>query len=384
MRAGETVASWLFYAHNGLAEPALAEVFEACRGRNAVEPSFTRDDRAPIGPAPAVFAGREISVDAAGERTWDVVLATDNQRGERVPRGLRVRLPHGAAYGIHGYGIVSLGRCDLFVATSEAHRGFLERNRGLSGAETPVVVGGHPRLDRLWRERRDRDSVLQELGLDRGRPTVAISSHWTRDGNLRRLGAALPRAVLAALPEANVVQTGHPNLWQRVQYDIADPRSSLVSRALRRIRRELAPFDYDALFRDLGALAAAHARFRLVGPDRTFDALAAADVLVSDLSSLTVEFTLFDRPIVLHYPPGLEPYDRELGAAYLGASCPFRELDEAGPALHTALSEPAARRQERARLRDLCLDYRGCAGGRIVDLVLEARTEAGRSRVGTP
>lgn len=369
MIAGGPRKRWLFFAHNRLAEPALAEVLEACRGREEVEPWFTRGEAAGA-PLPSL-AAREISIAEASGGRWDAVLATDNQRDERVPPGYRVRIPHGAAYGLHGYGIVSLPLSDLFVAVSEAHRAFLERHRPLARATTEIAVGGHPRLDRLWRERRGREEVLEGLGLDPGRPTVAITSHWTPDGNLRRLGAALARTVLAALPEANVLQTGHPNLWKRVRYDIGDPRAGLGTRLARRLRRELFPFDYDTLFGELGAIAEQNGRFRLLEPERTFEALAAADVLVSDLSSVTVEFTLFDRPIVLFERPGFHPWDPALAAAYRGASHLFHGLEGVGPALVEGLGAPAARRAGRAALRDLCLAHLGHAGERIVSLVLE-------------
>lgn len=361
---------WLFHAHNANAEAALAEVFEASLERGGIEPRLSREGRAPIGGPDAVFAGREISPAAAADRRWDLVVAADNQRGERVPDGFRVRVPHGGVYGLHGYGIVSLSRCNLFVATSAGHRAFLEKHRDPSRNATEILVGGHPRLDRLWRHRRQRGEVLRELGLDPGRPTVAVASHWTRASNLRRFGTALARTILAALPDANVLQTGHPNIWQRVQYDIADPRATLIGRAARRVRRQLFPFDYEALFRDLGALAETHSRFRLLPPDRAFDALAAADVLVSDFSSVTMEFTLFERPIVVRVPPELRPFDREVEAAYRAAGHPFGELEEVGPALASALAAPDARRRERTALRDLCLEYRGTSGRRIVDLLL--------------
>lgn len=371
-------ARWLLYAHNRLAVPALLEVFEACAGRPEVEAWLAFEEEPVEAAAPAAFPARRVPVREAAGRRWDLVLAADNQRGERVPDGPRVRLPHGGSYGLHGYGIVSLGRCDLFVATSEAQRVFLERHRHLTGATAPVVVGGHPRLDRLWRGRRERSEVLDGLGLDPARPTVAIASHWTPLGNLRRFGAALPRTILSVLPEANVVQAGHPNIWQRVRYDIADPRATLLSRALGKLRRELRPFDYDGLFRDLEALASAEARFRLLPPDRTFDALAAADVLVTDWSSVTVEFTLFDRPIVLHRPPGFRAFDAGLEAAYLAASDPFSDLAEVGAALREALSAPGAKRPGRTALRDLCLEYRGTAGKRIVEVLLDFSTSRDR------
>lgn len=360
----------LFHAHSAAAEPALAEVFEACLGREEIDPWFSREGRMPTDGREAVFADREISPSEAARRRWDVVVTADNRRGEQVPAGFRVRIPHGGVYGLNGYSIVSRSRCDLFVATSTGHREFLERHRDASRTATPIAVGGHPRLDRLWRGRRERADVLRELGLDPARETVAVTSHWTRGSNLRRFGASLPAAILASLPDANVLQTGHENLWQRVRYDIEDPRATLLGRAFRRVQRALLPFDYDALFRDLGALAESHPRFRLLPPERTFDVLAAADVLVSDTSSVTMEFTLFDRPIVLRLPPELRPFDPEVAAAYRAASLPFQELPELGSALVTALATPHDRRSERTALRDLCLEHGGTSGRRIVDLLL--------------
>lgn len=368
MTTGEPRKRWLFHAHNRLAEPALAEVVEACRGRRQLEVRFTREYGG--GEPPPSLGSREVAPGEAAQGRWDAVFAADNRKGERVPSGFRVRIPHGAAYGLHGYGVASLARCDLFVATSEAHREFLERHRRLTNASAEIVVGGHPRLDRLWRIRPSREEAAAGLGLDPGRPTVVVTSHWTPEGNLRRFGAALARGILAAFPEANVLQTGHPNVWERVRYDIADPRANLATRLARRIRRGLRPFDYDGLFRDLARLSAESPRFRLVDPDRSFEAVSAADVLVGDLSSVTVEFTLWDRPIVLSLPPGLRPWEPSLAAAYRAASESFEGPWDVGEALRRALAAPGSRRAGRAALRDLCLSHVGRSGERIVGLVL--------------
>jgi hypothetical protein len=158
-----------------------------------------------------------------------------------------------------------------------------------------------------------------------------------------------------------------------VKYDIADPRAGLGTRLVRRLRRELFPFDYDALFRGLGALAGESRRFRLLEPDRTFEALSAADVLVSDLSSVTVEFTLFDRPVVLSESPGFRAWDPALATAYRDASHVFQGLEGVGAALGEALGAPEARHAGRAALRELCLSHLGHAGERIVSLVLGPR-----------
>lgn len=368
---GEGRPRWVFYAHNHLSEPALAEVLEAAVARGGVDVAFVADERLPRLSWEEALAEREVPAGEARARRWDLVLATDNQRGESVPGGTRVRLPHGAAYGLNAYNLLSLGRCDAYVATSEGHRDFLERNRARVRSSASVIVGGHPRLDRLLRRRRERDDVLRDLGLDPARPTLGVVSHWTPEGNLRRFGAALPRAVLGAVPGANVLVTGHPNLWARVRYDIGDPGATLLSRAVRRVRREIFPFDYDALFGGLARLADEEPRFRLLAPERTFDLLSAADALVADGSSVTVEFTLFDRPIVLGLPPGLRPLEESVERAYRAAADSFGDLDGLGPAVRSALGSPGGRRAARAALRDLCLAHREESGARIVDALLD-------------
>jgi 2-methylisocitrate lyase-like PEP mutase family enzyme len=83
-----------------------------------------------------------------------------------------------------------------------------------------------------------------------------------------------------------------------------------------------------------------------------------------------VEFTLYDRPVVLSLPAGFRPWDPAVAAAYRAASHGFEAPADAGAAVREALGAPDARRAGRAALRDLCLSHVGHSGERIVALVL--------------
>jgi hypothetical protein len=159
-----------------------------------------------------------------------------------------------------------------------------------------------------------------------------------------------------------------------VQYEIGRAHSSWATRIRAGLRRSM-PFAYERLFRDLASLAASEPRFRLVGPLRTFDLLSAADLLVSDWSSTTVEFTALDRPVLFFDSPSLPFADRELHAAFRQACEPFTQLCELQTLAPRALARPNARRTGRRELLSRCVANLGNSGARIA-AALAARSRA--------
>ena len=128
---------------------------------------------------------------------------------------------------------------------------------------------GLPKTDRLTDGSLDRAAFLEQQGLDPALPTLLYAPSWGEESSLDRMGEALLRC-LAALP-FNVLVKLHDNAY--------DPR--------------FARQDWGALLQELkGPRFVAPATFDVIPP------MQAADLLITDLSSVAYEWLQRDRPLV--------------------------------------------------------------------------------------
>jgi CDP-glycerol glycerophosphotransferase (TagB/SpsB family) len=139
---------------------------------------------------------------------------------------------------------------EKFEALAERHGHFLVRETGW------------PKLDRLDLSA-DRRGKKQALGLDPERPVLLYAPTFSPRYSSAR----------ALLPEIRKLQTD-PYQWLVKFHDLMDPR---IAR------------DYAALQND---------HLRLLDEPNILPAMEAADVLITDTSSVAYEFLLLDRPIV--------------------------------------------------------------------------------------
>jgi hypothetical protein len=207
---------------------------------------------------------------------FDACLAADFVWAS-LPRGTcRVQMFHGVAgkwAHIYDRPEVSMrGWHRLLFINERRLRNFVAAG-ALDADSKAIRLIGMPKTDCLVDGSLHRDAVLTARGLDPVRPTVLYAPTWTPHSSLNTIG----EAVIAGLIDAGytVLVKPHEN-----SFDRSYPNSGGIDWAAR-----------------LGALLQ-DGKGMLVRDGNVSPWLVAADVLVSDHSSVGFEYLLLDRPLV--------------------------------------------------------------------------------------
>ncbi len=275
-------------------------------------------------------------------RAYDLYVTPDMRLAGRRAR-VKVHMFHG--FSLRNFAVQErVLRFDkLFMIGPYMTRRFIEAGL-LCAGDARIEEVGMPKLDPLVQGRYERGQVLAGLGLDPSLPTVLFAPTWIRGGCLERQGQEIVRA-LGRL-EVNTLIKLHDNSydprkqscdWARVLPPLLAPRQLLVQ-------------DFDS------------------NPY-----LAAADVLVSDASSIANEFLLLDRPLIFFRLEGLEKdwpaTDLETWGTKTGAT--IDRVEELPEAVAQALLHPEERADvRRAAARDFFY-YPGQAAARAAERLLD-------------
>lgn len=213
----------------------------------------------------------------------------------------------------------------------------------IDGDSAAARLVGYPKLDKLVDGTLRRNAVLDTMGIPHDARTILYAPTWTAHSSLNTMGEALVR---------RLVSDGY-TVIVKLHDRSRDPRvvnSGGVDWPARIAR----------ILGDRGILAT-HA-------DAT-PLLAAADVLVTDHSSVGFEYLLTDRPVVrVHLPELLASADIHSDYVSLlrDASHSVSTVDEAAQAVALALASPGALSVERARVAKELFHRPGTAAARAV------------------
>lgn len=184
---------------------------------------------------------------------------------------------------------------------------------------------GMPKVDCLLDGSLQRNAVLENLGIDPGRQVVLYAPTWSEHSSLVSVGEELVKRLVAA-GYAVIVK-----LHDR-SHDPHHSHSGGVDWV-----SKLGP----VLRNGGGHLATA---------SNSCPYLAAADVMITDHSSIGFEYLLLDRPLVRIEMPGLlkqANVNPEYVSLLADASTSVRTASEAVKAVELSLAEPAAKTETR-------------------------------------
>ena len=227
----------------------------------------------------------------------------------------KVHMFHGVSFKNHAVSPHAREYDAVFVVGPYMERQFVRRGIFEEGDPRMRRVG-MPKLDRLLGGTLDRARILEDLGCRADRPTVLYAPTWGDQSSLGIMGEDVLRNLCGR--GLNLVVKLHDNSY--------DPRKNPVRWAER-----------------LAALA--HADLAVGRTADVVPLLFAADVLISDASSVSNEFLLLDRPIIfLEFEGQLDAFresaDVETWGRKVGET--VRNAADIGGAVDRALADPRA------------------------------------------
>ncbi|GAB4178062.1 MAG: hypothetical protein OHK0026_06540 [Rhodocyclaceae bacterium] len=279
-----------------------------------------------------IFARLHVPASRARYAKWHMIVQTHIGGFHPARNALRVYMHHGPGFGILGAKTFAAARCDVFLGLSEREREWFDTVApDLFARHRAFFPIGFPKSDALVRGAYDAARTLARLGLP-ARRTILITSHWKTGSTLRVLMEQPLRALAAAMPDANVIQTGHPWLWEPNRDIPAEWQRELMER--------------------IRCVESAHPNARFVRTGDVEPLLGAADLLVGDYSSVMTTYSLTDRPIVFFDNPQVEFYLPAFRDLFRNACHVFSQPADLVPACLAALAQPQARAGGRRAMRE--------------------------------
>jgi len=283
----------------------------------------------------------------ASKMQFDVYLAADFL-WINLPRGARrVQTFHGVAgkyRTVYDAPSQSMREWDrLFFINELRLRHYIESGAIDEGSEAACLIG-MPKLDCLVDGSLKRDELLLAMGVDPSRRTVLYAPTWSPHSSVVSMGEELVRR-LGEAGYAVIVK-----LHDRSR-DLEYVNSGGVDWGAR-LEPLLKQFD--------GVLASGN---------NSSQYLPAADVMITDHSSVGFEYLLLDRPLIrIHVPELIENTDIEPKYVEMlaSASTSVNNVDEVVAAVERALFEPGENSAQRIAIANKMFYKPGTATDRAV------------------
>jgi hypothetical protein len=302
--------------------------------------------------APLVPAGRFLTHAEVEWRRFDLYLNGDPWAAARLRRcARRINFFHGVA------GKYNLDQPEGLPLGFEYydHVAFINRDRMqrylAAGIVTPrqAVLVGYPKLDRLVNGAYDRDQVRRSLGLSPRRPAALYAPTYSEASSLHLAGEEIVRSLVGA--GLNVLVKLHDRSLD------PDPRYN-------------AGIDWRARFMALQRELPERVRFVDTGDGSPL--LAAADLMVTDHSSIGFEYLVLDRPLLVFDAPDLTRAARinpEKVALLRSAATVVQTTKELARAAVQAIQAPGEQSDTRRRVAGELFFEPGGATDRAVGLI---------------
>jgi CDP-glycerol glycerophosphotransferase (TagB/SpsB family) len=245
-------------------------------------------------------------VDEIADLDVDVLFCANTAAISPRSAGRTIEIFHGMSFRNLAVRVENVGKDAYFLLGPYMRRAFAERGLLPDGDPRAVAVG-FPKTDRLLDGSLDREAILAAEGLSGERPVVLYAPTGAKDNSLETMGEEMLR---------HLKQSGSFDVLVKLH---DHPRDAIDWRA------RLAPLEDEHL--------------RIARSPDVIESLFAADLLISDASSVANEYALLDRPMVFLDVPDLIAYARARADSALDLETWGRR---AGPVVAEPADVPAA------------------------------------------
>ena len=302
--------------------------------------------------APLVPPGRLLTHAEVEWRRFDLYLNGDPWAAARLRRcARRVNFFHGVAgkYDLDQPAGLPLG-FEYYDHVAFINRDRMQRylSAGIVTSRQAVLIG-YPKLDRLVNGAYNRDEVRRTLGLAPRRPAALYAPTYSEASSLHLAGEEIVGSLVRA--GLNVMVKLHDRSLD------PDPRYN-------------GGIDWRARFTSLQRQQPDRVRFVETGDASPL--LAAADLMVTDHSSIGFEYLVLDRPLLVYDAPDLPAAARinpEKVALLRSAATVVGTTSELARAAVHAIQAPGERSSTRRRIAAELFFEPGGATDRAVNLV---------------
>ena len=202
--------------------------------------------------------------------------------GKGPRTSVRINTSHNQPTKFEAYPKEFLQNYNVHFLTGPLHREQYEHMFAMHGLDTTqfkLLDVGYPKSDRLVQGGYARGRVLNDLGLNPARKTVLYAPAWDPGGSLRCFGEKVIEQLLG-LGDVNVITKLHPISYTPSTSSNFESYAGGIDWVERFKRFESNP------------------RFRHVTYFQVDPLLVASDALVTDFSSVALEFIVLDKPVL--------------------------------------------------------------------------------------
>ena len=336
----------LFFAIAPMNYMMFKPVHETLKKDGRIEISFTSKYQGRRGSKrlyEKVGFGREriINYKLAGFRKFDLYISPDIMMvGKRA--GIKIQMFHGISFKGVAYTEKISVYNKLFIIGNYMKRRFISKGI-LQENDSRFEMIGMPKLDRLVNGNLNREEIIKGLKLDSRLPTVIYAPTWSQKSSLYKIGEELMKTV--SKMDVNFLIKLHDHSY--------DPRKN--------------PVNWEEKLKEFTA-----SNVRII---RDFDIvpyLFISDILITDLSSVSNEYLLLDRPIILIDSPELrkkfqDTIDMENWWGKTGVT--VETTDQLKKAIQNSISNPKEYSEMRKKIAEDLFYKPGTATNRAVEAI---------------
>lgn len=214
-------------------------------------------------------------------RVADMFLSA-SVHGKGPKHAIKINMPHNQPVKIEGYPKEEVLKYDVHFLSGPLHRSqyeYMFEKHNIENKNIQMLNIGYPKSDALLQGVYNRDDVLRGLGLNLENPTILYAPAWDPGASLRSFGEDVIEKLLT-LKNINVIVKLHP-----VSYTPeTSPNFEFYTGGINWVEK-LSRFGE-------------HDNFRHVNVYSVDPLLIASDVMITDISSVALEFIMLDRPII--------------------------------------------------------------------------------------